>query len=229
MGTRAEDGRRRYRAAAGLIATWVSVTVMTGIADAFLADRLGVSPVLGNPLAGGRRPLPLCVLGWLVLGSGATVAVWPVARRRPVSLVGLLVAGLVIVAWPQERSIGPIRCEHRAIGQLRTLVTAQSLFRVGDKEDDHIFDYATLAELGSQDLIDGVLASGTKHGYTFQAAPGLCQPELRWMAVANPADTSWGGRSFCVNQRGVVHYAYGPIALEPLTCSLSPRVVPVGR
>lgn len=115
-----------------------------------------------------------------------------------------------------------------AMAALRTLTTAQALFREGDKENDGSFDYASsLQELGGAQLIDAGLASGTKQGYRFELRAG--DPiEFLWAATANPIGEA-GGRSFFVNHEGVVYYtSRGPIAL-PADCKRPRGLTPVGK
>src|SRR5205807_829597 len=56
-----------------------------------------------------------------------------------------------------------------AIGNLRSIADAQTIFR--EKEDRGAGRYASLAQLTSSTLVDSVLGSGTKSGYTFVVQP----------------------------------------------------------
>lgn len=115
-----------------------------------------------------------------------------------------------------------------AVAALRTLTTAQALFREGDKENDGSFDFASsLRELAAAQLIDDGLASGTKQGYRFELRAG--DPiEFLWAATANPLGQA-GGKSFFVNHEGVIYYtSRGPIAL-PADCKRPSGLTPVGK
>jgi hypothetical protein len=97
--------------------------------------------------------------------------------------------------------------ERAAVGALKTLATAQSLFREADKDGNNELDYAgDLGALGKADLIDSVLASGTKQGYTFKLVRSKKAPEFLWMAVASPTEAGTSGnRHFAINHEGVVY------------------------
>jgi len=119
--------------------------------------------------------------------------------------------------------------EAAAIGALRTLVTAQSVFREADKEGDGVFDYASsMAELGKVALIDEVLAGGAKFGYTFNLHASPDAPEFLWMATARPVEPDAGGRSFVVNHEGVVYAIDEPADLTT-DCEIPEGAVPAGR
>src|SRR5262245_56230976 len=77
--------------------------------------------------------------------------------------------------------------ETAAIGGLMTVATAQVLFKEGDKDRNGELDYAgSLRQLGDAQLIDPILASGTKQGYFITVRTGK-DSHLDWSANANPA------------------------------------------
>jgi hypothetical protein len=122
--------------------------------------------------------------------------------------------------------------EAAAIGALRTLSTAQSLHREGDRDGNGEYDYAPdLRALGATDLIDRVLASGEKQGYRFELCNGSEAPEFLWMAVAHPIEPGrTGDRWFVTNQAGVTFYSTdGPFELDRETCEIPESALPVGR
>jgi len=122
--------------------------------------------------------------------------------------------------------------EAAAIGALRTISTAQSLFREADKDANQVFDYAgSLAALGEVDLIDEVLASGEKQGYRFELCAGSEAPEFLWMAVASPIEPGeTGERHLVINQMGVIFYSTeAPFALDRETCEIPEGATPVGK
>jgi hypothetical protein len=96
--------------------------------------------------------------------------------------------------------------EASAIGALRTLTTAQSLFREGDKDKNGLLDYSgSLEQLGKLSLIDGVLASGKKQGYRFVI---LQAGQFTWSATAEPVmPGETGKRSFFVDESGVIRFS----------------------
>ncbi|MBL4844982.1 MAG: hypothetical protein JKY65_05620 [Planctomycetes bacterium] len=111
--------------------------------------------------------------------------------------------------------------EAAAVGALKAIMNAQTLFREGDKDQDNELDYASnLAALGKTKLIDSTLASGTKQGYTFEVCRGEKDSgshQFLWMATASPAKPGTGAY-FATNHQGVVFQAGKPFALDPKTC-----------
>ena len=145
-----------------------------------------------------------------------------------------LVRGLSAARVSKMRSdVGEARAlgnEAAAIGALKTINTAQTLFREGDKEQDGVFDYATLAELSAAQLVDGVLGSGTKQGYKFATEPGKKAPEFLWAATASPLEPGkTGSRWFFTNQAGVIYYStQGPFTIKD-DCAVPEGAKPVGK
>jgi hypothetical protein len=131
-----------------------------------------------------------------------------------------------------HNKMGP---ESSAIGSLKTLNTAQTLFREGDKDNDGTLDYGTLMELSDATLIDGVLGSGTKYLYRFEAGPSPLTSEFLWFAVANPVDPEdeWTDRYFCTNHAGVIYYTTAGAFTFDLKknpdCSIPSNALPVGK
>lgn len=120
--------------------------------------------------------------------------------------------------------------EAAAVSTLETIVTAQSLFRESDKDRNGAFDYADgLAPLIETKMLALEFEDGTRNGYRFEAHVGSKSSEFYWIATATPVDANAGGRTFVVNQSGVVHYAREPFELDTVTCKLPEGVIPVGR
>ena len=102
--------------------------------------------------------------------------------------------------------------EARALGALRSIANAQTLYREGDKDGDGVLDFAgALSALvatgpgGNEDLIRSDLASGFYAGYVFdlRRAPGEAG-QFVWFASASPLDPSEGDRCFGINMTGVL-------------------------
>lgn len=112
-----------------------------------------------------------------------------------------------------ERELELRENEAMAIGALKTLATAQTLFREQDAEHDQVFDYGALDELSDAGMIDRVLGSGKKQGYLFEAAPSPQTSEFLWMATAAPAQPGvTGERYFAINQQAVVYEGTAPLS-----------------
>jgi hypothetical protein len=103
-----------------------------------------------------------------------------------------------------------------AVGNMLSIRSAQELFRESDKDGDGTLDYATLAQLGKADLVDPILASGDKMGYVYAAAAGQGKERSQhtWWATARPKCASYG-RSFAINQEGVLLYSTPENPLVP--------------
>lgn len=138
------------------------------------------------------------------------------ATGRPRSLVirdlvALLFFGLVVAAIAAPNFVG-CRCKGSpaaAIGSLRTLYTAQAIYRESEVEVvDRQAQYAeSLAELSATgtDLIDDVLGTGSKQSYRFQIS---ADPEgYSWDATAWAATEEHGQRRFYTNQSGVIWFS----------------------
>lgn len=146
-------------------------------------------------------------------------------------IVIAIIAIIAAIAIPNLIEARKHGNEAAAIGALKTINTAQSLFREGDKEQDQNFDYGDLTELSSTTLVDGVLGSGTKQGYLFQVEYVDATSEFLWYAVANPAvPTTTGDRYFATNQAGVVFYTQaGSAGMQNTTAVVPTTLLPVGK
>jgi len=107
--------------------------------------------------------------------------------------------------------------ESAAIGALRTLTTAQSLFRDGDKDGDAVADYAvSIAELhlvNPPDLDpDEVDPNGVGGGYHYEVL-GTVAPPLAagFRAIAVPHSPASGNRTFAVDDTGLLVAAIGEV------------------
>ena len=142
-----------------------------------------------------------------------------------------IIAAIAIPNFIEARKNGN---ETAAIGAMKTIGAAQALFRESDKEADGNLDYGTLVELasaGATGLIDSVLGSGTKQGYSFQATYGATTSEYLWYAVASPVlPTTTGDRYFACNHQGVTFYtSLSAFTLDSTDCTVPAGVQPVGR
>jgi hypothetical protein len=110
--------------------------------------------------------------------------------------------------------------EVSAIRALRTISTAQGIFREGDKDGNGALDYGTLAQLGETQLIDTELASGTKDGYVFATGPSASTSEFLWFAIANPEMPGvTGDRYFEMCTCGLIFYrTAAPYVLNTTDC-----------
>jgi type IV pilus assembly protein PilA len=147
-----------------------------------------------------------------MVGGRANLKEIHVKNQKGFTLIELMIVIAIIaiiaaIAIPNLIEARKGSNEAAAIGALRTLTTAQALFREGDKDKDTTLDYATqLSELKTTNLIDGVLGSGTKQGYVFDVTSSSAQ--FTWSATARPAAAGKSGdRYFFVDESGVIRFA----------------------
>lgn len=138
-------------------------------------------------------------------------------------LLGLLLAPVIVfvVVSPVLIDQRPPPYESRAIGALKTISTAQSVFREGDKDGNNTLDYApNLRALEEADLIEPVLGSGVKMGYRFCVQRGE-ETEFVWAATAEPVTPGKTGDRWLGQRRPEPKGACG--ALLPCPRCPSPR------
>lgn len=152
-------------------------------------------------------------------------------------IVIAIIAIIAAIAIPNLIEARKHGNEAAAIGALKTLSTAQTLFREGDKDQDGELQYGTLTELANANLIDTVLGSGSKQGYVFGCGPATDtgaadEHTFLWFATANPAAVgTTGDRYFATNHAGVIYYTgTGPIAVNADNTNLpQSNALPVGK
>ena len=112
-----------------------------------------------------------------------------------VAIIGIIAA----IAIPNLLASRKASNEAAAIGTMRTLGSAQATYlsTVGNNTN-----YAgSLADLNTESLIDDVLATGTKSGYTYtMSAPAAGT----YASTADPVGASSGTRNFTSNESGVI-------------------------
>ncbi|MBL4846955.1 MAG: hypothetical protein JKY65_15655 [Planctomycetes bacterium] len=135
-------------------------------------------------------------------------------------MLGTVVA---VLSLPTLREGNNRSIEREAIKALRTIEKAQRTFRKNDSEGDGIEDFGTLAELGRAGLIGPDLASGVLRGFRIEVLPAQADATTLWTGVANRTEMH-SGRSFVINQRGVIHYAWG----ETISIDAHHGVLPPG-
>jgi len=149
-------------------------------------------------------------------------------KQKGFSLIELLIVVAIIliiaaIAIPNLMRSKIAANEASAISSIRTIVTAQTTYATTYPE---LGFATTLAKLGPSsgtptsneaNLIDSVLASGSKSGYTI-ATQGTA---TTFFAQANPTTPGTTGiRSFCAATDGVIKYQSSTIAAS--TCTGNP-------
>jgi prepilin-type N-terminal cleavage/methylation domain-containing protein len=148
-------------------------------------------------------------------------------KQKGFSLIELLIVVAIIliiaaIAIPNLIKSKMAANESAAVGGLRTLTTAEISYAT---QCPTIGFAATFAALGpgagdcnAANLIDNVLASGTKSGYTFAAPTVTGTPASTFSTTAVPVVIgSTGQRGFYVNETGVIRYS--PAGTAPTNAS----------
>ena len=128
-------------------------------------------------------------------------------------IVIAIIAIIAAIAIPNLIEARKHGNESAAIGSLKAISSAQSLFREGDKDGNGVLDYGNLTQLSQQSLVDGVLGAGVKQGYNFTASAGT-NVQFTWDADGVPSVvTTTGDRYFYTDHTGVIFYTTtGPIS-----------------
>ena len=143
----------------------------------------------------------------------------PVSAPTCLKCAFLLCAGFLAL-WVTLVWLGwllrSVPAERPAIGQLKAISSAQSLFREGDKDQDGVLDYGSLRDLTQHGLITAQLGTGVYEGYEYYVGVGEGpKRQWTWWALARPLPEGpfAGGRSFFTNQTGLIHYSPARIYL----------------
>lgn len=140
--------------------------------------------------------------------------------RKGFTLIELMIALVIIavivaIAIPNLVSSRKSANEGAAIGHLKTIANAQTMFRESDKENDLQADFGNLQELSNTAIIDPSLGEGRRTGYQFETDACSINPGFVWFATANPtAPYQSGERYFCTNHRGQIFYT-GAFSITP--------------
>jgi prepilin-type N-terminal cleavage/methylation domain-containing protein len=133
--------------------------------------------------------------------------------QKGFSLIELLIVVAIIliiaaIAIPNLLRSRMAANEASAVGSLRTLNTASvqysTTYGIGFPDDIADLGPATPATSAAADLIDSVLASGNKSGYTFVLAPGAVAGDTYTITATPTTVGTTGQRMFFTDQTGVI-------------------------
>jgi type IV pilus assembly protein PilA len=119
-----------------------------------------------------------------------------------VAIIGIIAA----IAIPNLLASRRAANEGSAQQSLRTISSAEATYQ----STAGAGSYGTIGMLGSQNLVDSVLASATKSGYNFTLGAGqvVAGPPAQYWAYALPATTAGvgatGTRRFAISEDGVL-------------------------
>lgn len=132
-------------------------------------------------------------------------------------IVVAIIAIIAAIAIPNLLRARMSANEASAASSIRLISSSESAFETANMKDndptDGIGEYTDLATLGSPPgssvpFIDNVLASGTKHGYTFTATPGKGAGDMPiYSCTAIPvAKGTTGVKQYYVDESGVIRF-----------------------
>ena len=132
-------------------------------------------------------------------------------KQKGFSLIELLIVVAIIliiaaIAIPNLIKSKMAANEASAVGSLRTINSAENTYA-----STYGTGFTDLSTLGTSGMIDNVLASGTKSGYTLTATPAAgggtsTNPYLQYTSFGNPVSTNTGTRHFCADESGVIRW-----------------------
>ncbi len=137
-----------------------------------------------------------------------------------VAIIGIIVVAIIgiiaAIAIPNLLASRRAANEGSAEQSLRTISSAEATYQSTAGGGS----YGTMNDLGSQSLVDSVLASGQKSGYNF--AVTVTNPTTQFVGGAAPVTytgvTATGTREFCIDETGVLRAKTAAGSTASTTC-----------
>ena len=230
----ADDGAvERVRSPRNIIAgafliAWASLVVIS------YAKTFEATARLRQVRYGPETALVIAVLFMIPIGVRALtrgLSGLPPAEARRVygparTLIALLLL-LVALAFVPTLGTPPDERRRGAVGALRMITGAQSMFREGGRAKDGKVRFGTLAELIDASLLPRELEGGSGTGYALEVTVSTETPDFHWCAVAKPGSGSdpW----LFVNGTGVVYGSPKPIVVDAKTCEIPQGMSVLGK
>ena len=128
-------------------------------------------------------------------------------------IVIAIIAIIAAIAIPNLIEARKSANEAAAIAGLRTILTAEAVFRDRDLNGDGRPTYTDLASLVATTLIDGEFADGAKQGFGYGA--GTTDEGYGFEAGAGPQSANTGTRGFFIDETGVMRFVADGVNNSP--------------